>query len=1155
MTAQQTSMANARMGGNLPPPNTAAPPSPTGSTISLRSTTSRRNPNASPTRKTARQIAAEAAQALHDEQHNSETNINVVVRCRGRSEREIRESSVVVVSTPGGLRGREIALSMGPLALSNKTYSFDRVFGPEADQTMIYDDVVAPMLDEMLEGFNCTIFAYGQTGTGKTYTMTGDMTDNFGSYSDTAGIIPRALYQLFSKLGSDDADNSVKCSFIELYNEELRDLLAADDNTKVKIFEDSTKKGAIVIQGMEESFIKSAEDGVRLLKDGSHKRQVAATKCNDLSSRSHTVFTITVHVKVMGEDGEDMLRTGKLNLVDLAGSENIGRSGAENKRAREAGMINQSLLTLGRVINALVDKSPHIPYRESKLTRLLQDSLGGRTKTCIIATISPAKCNLEETMSTLDYAARAKDIRNKPQMNQMLTKKALIREYVLEIEKLKGDLHATRQKNGVFLTSESYQEMTEESESRRILNEEQQRKIEVMEGSLKNTREQFENNMRMFVALKKDHESTNKVLEETKGTLEKTEQNLESTQRDLADETVLRKAHENTEEKLDRVGRTLITTLGQTVQDVNGLHGKIRRMTDLEVANHTSWQRSSGAVVSTTELVESELGVFTNEQQRLSDYVTERLSQFVELEVSKLDDAYSHIEIRLQGFNASELELTSETHKAKEEMNAVLEEIKVLREDVKMRVGEGLKGLGDAAERIAAEVVEDLAKFGTMLHESYAQLGREFRVLFDEAQKSVVSQKAEVEKLRLQLAAATEASTSATRKAQEDMDNILKDEREKAAREREGLITQISKLINGAAEQQDKRLTARIQRVQSDVAVVQEELEAATREYKEGMDEWTGNEEKFIENLNGKKEGLKTRLQVDWQTAEAQNAAIQSTTAAIHAETVALVDAQVHSISDQLTSLDAFVTRARAAGESNHTQFSSRLSTLAATVRDTYTTLEAKLAEVKEDTEIFADDISAQTSALERALDPVESVILPALSDLRRTVVRAPLKEYKPTGATPRKREYEYPTMLPRTAAREVVLAGGGGEEADDVSPMTTPTAATFPGNGGGKVARTPLSEKEIVTPNKTQTPARGLVRPGGAQKGFFKGGLGIGGDAAEDEERVSEDEEGPPPKRTRSHSAKAGVVKGGYNMGMGGGQQVNRSASGGDVVGKKRSR
>jgi kinesin family protein 11 len=157
------------------------------------------------------------------------------------------------------------------------------------------------------------------------------------------------------------------------------------------------------------------------------------------SSRSHTVFTITVHVK-QATDGEDMLRVGKLNLVDLAGSESIGRSGAENKRAREAGMINQSLLTLGRVINALVERSLHIPYRESKLTRLLRDSLGGRTKTCIIATVSPAKINMDETLSTLDYANKAKSIHNQPQVNQMMTKKALIKEYVDTIERLKSDL-------------------------------------------------------------------------------------------------------------------------------------------------------------------------------------------------------------------------------------------------------------------------------------------------------------------------------------------------------------------------------------------------------------------------------------------------------------------------------------------------------------------------------------------------------------------------------------------------------------------------------------------------------------------------------------------------------------------------------------------
>ncbi len=195
--------------------------------------------------------------------------------------------------------------------------------------------------------------------------MSGDMSEKLGMLSDSAGIIPRVLQSLFRKLDADGTESSVKCSFIELYNEELRDLLSADDNAKLKIFEDGQKKGhsGTLVQGMEESHIKNAAAGIKLLQGGSLKRQVAATKCNDLSSRSHTIFTITLYTKKLSEKGEELVSAGKLNLVDLAGSENIGRSGAENKRAAEAGLINKSLLTLGRVINALVDKGSHIPYR------------------------------------------------------------------------------------------------------------------------------------------------------------------------------------------------------------------------------------------------------------------------------------------------------------------------------------------------------------------------------------------------------------------------------------------------------------------------------------------------------------------------------------------------------------------------------------------------------------------------------------------------------------------------------------------------------------------------------------------------------------------------------------------------------------------------
>lgn len=195
-------------------------------------------------------------------------------------------------------------------------------------------------------------------------------------------MIPRVLFKLFQHLEATSTDYSVKISYLELYNEELRDLLAPDlpapsgssqpmgmgvykdapVQASLKLFDDAGKKG-IIIQGLEETPVKNSADALALLTKGSHRRQIAATKFNDHSSRSHSVFSITVHTTASSATGDGLLRVGKLNLVDLAGSENIGRSGAENKRAREAGMINQSLLTLGRVINALVDGSSHVPYR------------------------------------------------------------------------------------------------------------------------------------------------------------------------------------------------------------------------------------------------------------------------------------------------------------------------------------------------------------------------------------------------------------------------------------------------------------------------------------------------------------------------------------------------------------------------------------------------------------------------------------------------------------------------------------------------------------------------------------------------------------------------------------------------------------------------
>lgn len=366
----------------------------------------------------------------------------------------------------------------------NRKYHFDRVYGPETTQEMLYETAVAPMVDEVLQGFNCTVFAYGQTGTGKTHTMTGDMVSS--SVTEGSGVIPRAVGQIFSYLEGLAGVNefTVKCSFLELYNEEITDLLAiGSEPPKVRILED---RSGVVLQGLEEPHVKVAEDIFSLLETGNARRRTAETLLNKQSSRSHSVFVVTVSVREVLAEGEEVIRVGKLYLVDLAGSENITRSGAVDQRAKEAGNINKSLLTLGRVITALVEGQVHVPYRDSKLTRLLRDSLGGKTKTCIIATIAPTVQCQEETMSTLDYAHRAKNIKNKPEVNQKISKTTHLKEMGVEIARLKAELVATREKNGVYLPHAQYEE-----DCARM--KEQQEKIE----NLESMKEELESDLHM----------------------------------------------------------------------------------------------------------------------------------------------------------------------------------------------------------------------------------------------------------------------------------------------------------------------------------------------------------------------------------------------------------------------------------------------------------------------------------------------------------------------------------------------------------------------------------------------------------------------------------------------------------------------------------
>jgi len=305
-----------------------------------------------------------------------------------------------------------------------------------ADQETVFNGVGKQVLTNAIEGFNACIFAYGQTGSGKSYSMMG-----VPGQANHDGLIPRITKELYNNIDQNpnpDVKYKVEVSYMEIYNEKVRDLLNPSDKT-LKVREHAAT--GPYVDGLVKTAVQSSKEIHDIIEEGGKSRTIAATNMNSESSRSHAVFTVlltqeTEHGTMKGE------KVSRLSLVDLAGSERASKTGAAGSRLKEGSNINKSLTTLGLVISALASgKSKFVPYRDSVLTWLLKDSLGGNSKTAMIATISPAADNYEETLSTLRYADRAKKIVNKAVVNEDPNTK-LINELKKQVEELKLQLQA-----------------------------------------------------------------------------------------------------------------------------------------------------------------------------------------------------------------------------------------------------------------------------------------------------------------------------------------------------------------------------------------------------------------------------------------------------------------------------------------------------------------------------------------------------------------------------------------------------------------------------------------------------------------------------------------------------------------------------------------
>ncbi|PYI20051.1 kinesin-domain-containing protein [Aspergillus japonicus CBS 114.51] len=293
-------------------------------------------------------------------------------------------------------------------------FTFDQVFPMDSKQQDVFNFSIRPTVDDILNGYNGTVFAYGQTGAGKSYTMMGsDIDDDIGK-----GIIPRIVEQIFASIltSPSNIEYTVRVSYMEIYMERIRDLLVPQ-NDNLPVHEEKSR--GVYVKGLLEVYVSSVQEVYEVMRRGGAARAVAATNMNQESSRSHSIFVITVTQKNL-ETGS--AKSGQLFLVDLAGSEKVGKTGASGQTLEEAKKINKSLSALGMVINALTDgKSTHIPYRDSKLTRILQESLGGNSRTTLIINCSPSSYNDAETISTLRFGVRAKAIKNKAKVNAELS--------------------------------------------------------------------------------------------------------------------------------------------------------------------------------------------------------------------------------------------------------------------------------------------------------------------------------------------------------------------------------------------------------------------------------------------------------------------------------------------------------------------------------------------------------------------------------------------------------------------------------------------------------------------------------------------------------------------------------------------------------------
>eukprot|EP00808_Paulinella_micropora_P018920 g17645.t1 len=1005
--------------------------------------------------------------------------VQVVVRCRPLNAREKEGNQYPVASCVGA---SEVNVILGKHQHnSTKTFTFDRVFGQYSTQEEVYLTSVAPLVAEVLRGFNCTVFAYGQTGTGKTHTMEGALE----RASLEAGVIPRAVHNIFDTLNKQSKEFSVKVSFLELYNERLTDLLGVeedpkskkasdhgnkdDDNHGLRICEDS--KLGIVVQGLEEVVVCTANEVFDLLKSAQERRRTAETLMNKNSSRSHCVFTITIHTKESKTSGEDIIKTGNLHLVDLAGSENIGRSGATDMRAAEAGKINRSLLTLGRVITALVEKQKYIPYRDSKLTRLLQESLGGKSKTLIISTISPSADSLEETLSTLEYAHSAKKIKNRPQLNKEMTRKAYMRELLTEIAAYKREIEVLRTKNGVFLPPEQWEEMQLEMKAKSLELEEIKTALEARSALIADLERINKAKDLELVEVKELFQKTRQELEAATKELEVRAETIEKMKVEIAEKEYLIHQHQKTETALHAAATELKGKMDEAVEETGRLHEGIGRRHRHEQQNIGLVQQLQTALAQQLASLQSQLGEFCSSEVAAFVELRQGLNSFTQTKDQEIKKLCAQMQTVAQTLQASEAKLTEvmETHVTDQEeecKNSASNNAEALSS-----LQENLAGLSELVQANQQALHSLLQQQEHDLKSLEQKLATTFSTREKNASSFQASQASRLTALKEAMDSALEAQIQALHHQGLQVDAMRSQQAESHKQRNAQLMQQMRSLLETYCTEQQQELSAACSNINAaGVQVVSEIQQAQNRQdsaIKALLDVGAKHVQQTEVSASQDKQALKEAVahllgscakMDDEQSAAAECYAEQNNTCgatqAEHMKVFAdITSRQVNLLETLAVQHSGSLQALQSAREQFVAQQTDVIHTFNQGINERLEQWQPLLQKREQQVNDYRKQHQLSTQSIQQNL----------------TTLMGQHGPYNSTGATPARHAFAYPTSFPQTAPHDVLLlrmhqGESAGPSSLSPSPTTAPPVASFsPSTASPAGVNSPSAESPAV--------------------------------------------------------------------------------------------